>query len=246
MMERTSPKRKLQILGQGKFSEVDESDPYAAIVELKERISFLEEILNNINATLYVNDLLKPESVWGNKMAAETFGATIEEINEGGFSWHEEHYHPNDFEVIANSIKSLRDDSIEKYNGIYRARKTREDRWHTHYSSGKIFRKNEKGENWLVLVVSIDVTDQIDNRDQLEAILKENLYLCNKLKINELSKREKEILGMIGQGMTVKAIAEELKISPHTVDTHRKNMSRKLRVNNMAGLAAFAVENGLN
>lgn len=60
-----------------------------------------------------------------------------------------------------------------------------------------------------------------------------------------LTKREKEILKLIADGMTNSQIAEKLFVSQSTVDTHRKNMLTKLNVNNTAALVRFAVENGL-
>ena len=60
-----------------------------------------------------------------------------------------------------------------------------------------------------------------------------------------LTKREKEILGLIAEGLTNHQIAAKLFISSLTVDTHRKNLLTKLDVHNTAALIRFAVENGL-
>jgi two-component system, NarL family, response regulator DegU len=45
--------------------------------------------------------------------------------------------------------------------------------------------------------------------------------------------------------MTSKEIAGNLFLSEFTVNTHRKNIFRKLNVQNIAGLMNFAKENGL-
>jgi DNA-binding NarL/FixJ family response regulator len=63
--------------------------------------------------------------------------------------------------------------------------------------------------------------------------------------IPPLTKREKEILGHIVEGLTNPQIAEKLFISIDTVDSHRKNLHFKLNVNNTAQLVRFAVENSL-
>lgn len=60
-----------------------------------------------------------------------------------------------------------------------------------------------------------------------------------------LTKREKEILTHIAEGLTNNQIAEKLFISPLTVDSHRKNLLTKLNVNNTASLIRFAMEHGL-
>jgi DNA-binding NarL/FixJ family response regulator len=60
-----------------------------------------------------------------------------------------------------------------------------------------------------------------------------------------LTRREKEVLGCIAQGLTNPQIAEKLYISQLTVDSHRKNLLAKLGVKNTATLIKLAVENGL-
>jgi DNA-binding NarL/FixJ family response regulator len=59
-----------------------------------------------------------------------------------------------------------------------------------------------------------------------------------------LTKREKEILQLISEGLTNNQIAQKLFISPLTVDSHRKNLLTKLNANNTATLIKLAVQNG--
>lgn len=60
-----------------------------------------------------------------------------------------------------------------------------------------------------------------------------------------LTKREKEVLQLIVEGLTSREIAEKLYISPRTVDTHRSNLMGKLEIKNTAELVRFALENNL-
>jgi len=60
-----------------------------------------------------------------------------------------------------------------------------------------------------------------------------------------LSIREQEILVLISKGYTSQTIGSELFISKHTVETHRKNILRKLNVNSSAELVKFAVLQGI-
>ena len=57
-----------------------------------------------------------------------------------------------------------------------------------------------------------------------------------------LSNREKEILHLIANGKTSKEIANELFIAKTTVDTHRKNMIRKLQLNSGNELVKYAID----
>ncbi|MEE9409051.1 MAG: response regulator transcription factor [Polaribacter sp.] len=57
-----------------------------------------------------------------------------------------------------------------------------------------------------------------------------------------LSNREKEILNLIANGKTSKEISEILFIAKTTVDTHRKNMIRKLNLSSGSELIKYAVD----
>jgi DNA-binding NarL/FixJ family response regulator len=57
-----------------------------------------------------------------------------------------------------------------------------------------------------------------------------------------LTKREKEILILIAEGLTNQQIKEKLFISIDTVDSHRKNLHTKLHVKNTAMLIRYAIE----
>ena len=57
-----------------------------------------------------------------------------------------------------------------------------------------------------------------------------------------LSNREKEILNLIAEGKTSKDIADTLFIAKTTVDTHRKNMIRKLELSSGNELVKYAID----
>lgn len=61
--------------------------------------------------------------------------------------------------------------------------------------------------------------------------------------IDDLTKREKEIIKLISNEFTNQEIADKLFISARTVDTHRRNLLQKLGVKNTAGLVKFAMIN---
>ena len=60
-----------------------------------------------------------------------------------------------------------------------------------------------------------------------------------------LTRREREILFMVLEGLQNTEIADKLVISPRTVETHRSNMMRKLGIRGQASLMRYAVNLGL-
>jgi DNA-binding NarL/FixJ family response regulator len=60
--------------------------------------------------------------------------------------------------------------------------------------------------------------------------------------VRRLSDRELEVFQMIGQGKTTGAIARQLHLSVHTIDTHREKIRRKLGIRNSNELMQRAVQ----
>jgi two-component system, NarL family, nitrate/nitrite response regulator NarL len=62
---------------------------------------------------------------------------------------------------------------------------------------------------------------------------------------SELTKREREILCMIAEGLSNKEVAAELHLSVRTVETHRERIMRKLDIRGTAALTKYAISNKL-
>lgn len=60
-----------------------------------------------------------------------------------------------------------------------------------------------------------------------------------------LTPRESTVLKHLAEGQSNKEIARILDISVRTVETHRQNIKQKLNIHTAAGLARYAIENGL-
>lgn len=97
-----------------------------------------------------------------------------------------------------------------------------------------VIRKVHGGEKHL----DVAVTSQLINNFSEKAVASASL-------VDSLTKREKEILILIAQGLTDKEIADKVFLSSLTVITHRKNILSKLDLKNKAELTRFAIENNL-
>jgi DNA-binding NarL/FixJ family response regulator len=94
-----------------------------------------------------------------------------------------------------------------------------------------------KGENYLSQSISTQ--------------LAQNLFLKKKAvkeeisELDMLTERETEILKMVALENSNVEIAEKLYISPKTVETHRKNLMKKIGVRNSLGIYKFALKHKL-
>ena len=65
----------------------------------------------------------------------------------------------------------------------------------------------------------------------------------DKFLIDSLTEREVDVIRLIVKEYSSQEIADELNVSTRTVETHRKNLIKKLKVKNSVGLAMYAVKN---
>jgi DNA-binding NarL/FixJ family response regulator len=61
----------------------------------------------------------------------------------------------------------------------------------------------------------------------------------------KLSTRERQVLQLIAEGKTNRAVAEVLGLSTKTVDTHRTRLMRKLNIHDQTSLVKFAIRKGI-
>ena len=70
-------------------------------------------------------------------------------------------------------------------------------------------------------------------------------YAGSMTSTSKLTRREKEVLGLLAAGGDNDAISQRLVISPETARTHIQNVLAKLGVHSRLEAAAFVVQNGL-
>jgi len=61
----------------------------------------------------------------------------------------------------------------------------------------------------------------------------------------DLTARQREVLQLIAEGCSTKDIANKLKLSVKTVDTHRSELMHRLDIHDVAGLVRYAIRTGL-
>lgn len=103
----------------------------------------------------------------------------------------------------------------------------------------------DKNKSAHVQIYGIILDNKPEQRDDIKMYLKQ-AYMKNQMsKIELLTKRQKQILVMMGKGLTSKQIAESLNISFHTVEAHRKIIAKKTQTRKRAGLISLAAEVGI-
>lgn len=221
---------------------VAQEDEFA---RLKEKCAFLERILNEVPANIYISDLEKGV-IWCNKTNEETLGYSLEEIRQmGGMQYLQAIVHPDDQNIPDDSIAHYKNYSGAEYGGVFRAKHKTEEQYKWFIGWAKAFTTREQGAVKELLCVDVDMSPRMNTEEQLIAALKANLRQKNQLLLKSLRKRELEVLTLVCKGCNTKAIARQLFLSEHTVQTHRRNIQRKLGTSNVAELVLLTSEAGL-
>jgi DNA-binding NarL/FixJ family response regulator len=118
----------------------------------------------------------------------------------------------------------------------------------------QIFRSGAKGyllknsdKQTILKAIETVMQDEEYINDAIKKILLQESITGHRRSIFEvpLTKREKEVLKLIADGLSSQEIADKLFISLRTVETHRLNLNQKLDVKNTAGLVKEAIKRGL-
>lgn len=122
----------------------------------------------------------------------------------------------------------------------------------------QIFRALE----WGVLGILTKECDKEEIINAIFALMKKEKFLCSKVvdlilekQLNKeeeltaepsiLTKREVEIVELIGEGMSTREIADRLFLSHHTINTHRKNIMKKLQLRSPLELVLYGINTGI-
>ncbi|MGV3540547.1 MAG: helix-turn-helix domain-containing protein [Rufibacter sp.] len=170
-------------------------------------------------------------------------GLTLDQLREMGTAYHENYFNPEDLADYAPKIWGLleRNDDQEILSFFQQVRATPQDEWHWHFSTTKIFLRDQEGNP----AYSITLASPVDPKHHITAkitkLLEENSFLRkNFQRFARLSTREKEVLRLVAFGKSSVEIAQDLFISETTVNTHRRNIKMKLDTHSSFELAQYA------
>ena len=236
-----------------KKTDMNTKQQHSEIESLRKRIDNLENVLEHIPASVYINqietigDMQSGRNIFINKYGRDIVGYSQEEITAMGPAFFEKILHPDDSVIAEESIKHLHSDGVEPKSPIYRSvSRIRNHAGNYHWCIGhtSVFKTRHDGTPLQFINVSLDISEFQHTILQLDDAMKVLCRLKNRLLLELLSKREKEILSMIVKGMTDDEIGRKLFISTQTAHTHRHRILKKTNSANTAALVSFAVKCG--
>lgn len=224
----------------------------------------IDKILPDTASFFYIVEPVTRNYHFMGKQQMSVSGYTNEEFRKEGVALFLKCLHPDERDIILHQIypefakfvatSSHKDKKDLHFSYNYRfKRKTGE--YINLMEQIHILEVDDQGMAALVLsnVVTIDnnevlpmrVTGKIFRKNQISEVIFSKVYTSSTNPINGITNRELDVLRNLAAGKSSKEVAKELFISPHTVDTHRRNLLRKLKCKSVVELTRLAFRNAL-
>ncbi len=221
---------------------------------IKVDLTFLKNIQLSDNECLYLYDLTQNKILY-KKGFTQCLGYDENIIS---FNFLFQNMHPDDVEIVQRITKNAisfcidhPDNSIQNQLFITYRHKTNSGDYIKILNQISIFEVDKKGFLKSLLIRLLDISF-LDNSNNVNWDFKaSNLNIetfKNKIYKHTLAfftPREQDLIHEIIKGYTNKQIAVHLKISEHTVATHRKNILRKSNCHNFIELEVFCKGKGI-
>lgn len=181
--------------------------------------------------------------VWMCDRGLNGLGLTLKELEQLGSEYYERYFNPQDAEDYVPKVLGLieRNNNDESISFFQQVRIDKNTNWTWHMTSTRILTRDHENQPILLITQSMPIDSMHTISLKAQKILEENNFLrANITKFSMLSKRELEVLKYLTRGESATACGEQLFISSKTVETHRKNIRKKLGTNSFAELSRYA------
>lgn len=213
---------------------------------LSSTLDFYQKILRNLNAVIYINDEVNFGLEWASDSFEHILGYNTEDLKELGYDGLRKLYHPDDFYIFRERLLFLSDpkNADKSHVAIYRI-KHKNGKYIWLYFNSTALTRDESGYPLKVCGIMINMSDFVSRVSHFENFLKDKARESNEELLKKLTKKEKLFISDIAKGFSTKQIAYKHELSIRTIETHRRNVMKKLKFRNTALLVAFAHANGL-
>lgn len=200
----------------------------------------IKSIGDFLPGVLLINDMGTMENTYMNMTGCNFLCKTREELNAMGPGYFtDEVFCPQEMRWIIEYFAGLiqRNDAMEVTGFHQKVRPSRNKEWSHFYLSGKLLRSDTK--SCIYLGLPSNPSNYLMHKTQ-QSLGADAISITLFQRFSTLTKREKEILGLITNGFTANQISEQLFLSRFTIETHRKNIYKKLETRKLSDLIRIA------
>lgn len=169
----------------------------------------------------------------------QLYGKTLEEIQEAGVEFLLDIMHPEDVQRCLPKLLEFaaQNDETKTLTYFQRLQLQGSKEYKVYFTCVKL--NNSRN---IFQSITSPITQVDDFKEEVNKLLDSSGYIEQHIGIyTSFSKREREIIQLVCQGLEVKEIAEQLFLSPHTITKHKKNIYKKGDFSSNAELIQFAL-----
>ncbi len=217
---------------------------YTGKKDLDAKIDIIAAGAVMLPAVVIVHDISNWQVCWMSEQGLKGLNITLDEVrNLLASEYYSRFFNEEDSKDYVPKILGLlernNDDEVITY--FQQVRISGKSDWTWHMSSSRIFMRDKEGKPSFTITVSLPIDAMHHMTSKASRLLEENNFLRkNFSRFSKLSARECEVLKKLALGNSSAQTAEELFISLSTVDTHRKNIRRKLETTSYYELCQYA------
>lgn len=204
----------------------------------------IEDIGDYIPGNVMIQDLAILQNIYMNSSGCNILRHSKEELALLGPEYFNRFFPVEEVMIIKSELfKFLQQRDESKVYSFFQRVRPNPDIPYKWYLTSTKYHPNTTASNSLELMhVSIEVGDTCYAARKMNYLCEQNDFVQkNFVRYESLTFREKEIIGMIARGESSCAISDQLYISQHTVNNHRKNILRKLEIKSLSSLVQFAI-----
>jgi DNA-binding CsgD family transcriptional regulator len=217
---------------------------YTGRESLEDQIGIVAAGAAKLPGAIIVHDIRDWTVIWMSGYGLKGLKISLEEVTSmSAEEYYSRFFNEEDSKDYVPKILGLleRNNDEEIVTYFQQVRIAGKPDWTWHMSSSKIFMRDEKGQPLYTITTSFPIDAMHHMTSKAARVLEENNFLRrNFQKYSKLSARECEILRLLALGRSSAETAAELFISLSTVDTHRKNIRKKLETASYYELCQYA------
>lgn len=210
---------------------------------IEEKIALLKAMEKDLPPVIIVHDLRTTSVIYMSQRGLDILGITMKELIGMGPDYHGRFFNSEDAKDYVPKIMGLleRNNDDEVISIFQQVKTVRQNDWEWYLSCVKILMHDDNGIPLLTITSATPIDAQHHIASKAQRLVEENNFLRhNNALFNSLTRREKEVLGLMASGMSAVQIAKKLHIAELTAATHRRNIKNKINAGNNYDITRFA------
>ncbi|PJJ80057.1 helix-turn-helix transcriptional regulator [Mucilaginibacter auburnensis] len=218
--------------------------PKAVTHKINKSIAEIAAFADKLPGVTIIHDLRDWTVAWMSNRGLKNLGVTLEEITSlPPGEYYKRYFNPEDSADYAPKIFGLLDRNIadEICTLFQQVRFHEHTDWKWHMASTMVLLRDEYDKPLLGITLAFPIDPMHHMTAKAERLLEENNFLRRNFHLfDKLGKREREVLQHLALGKSALETAEAMFISIGTVETHRKNIRKKLGTSSFFELSQYA------